>query len=256
HQLTVSCGIVLYPENIGAKEDLLGSCARAVYYAKTRGKNQTALWRKEDRPREGSGYYRSSFEKIAPTIYALMAAVDAKDQITFRHSLKVSEYATVLAQALELKEEEVEIIREAGLLHDIGKIGIPENILKKQTFLTEEEYAVMKEHVKNAVEMIRFLPDMNYMLPAVIAHHERYDGKGYPTGIAGDAIPLGGRCLALADSFDTMTARRPYKEPMQISYAVKELEKGKNTQFDPYLTDVFLQLIEEGKIRVWCRQDG
>ena len=161
-----------------------------------------------------------------------------------------------IAQALELKEEEVEIIREAGLLHDIGKIGIPENILKKQTFLTEEEYAVMKEHVKNAVEMIRFLPDMNYMLPAVIAHHERYDGKGYPTGIAGDAIPLGGRCLALADSFDTMTARRPYKEPMQISYAVKELEKGKNTQFDPYLTDVFLQLIEEGKIRVWCRQDG
>lgn len=256
HQLTVSCGIVLYPENIGAKEDLLGSCARAVYYAKTRGKNQTALWRKEDRPREGSGCYRSSFEKIAPTIYALMAAVDAKDQITFRHSLKVSEYATVLAQALELKEEEVEIIREAGLLHDIGKIGIPENILKKQTFLTEEEYAVMKEHVKNAVEMIRFLPDMNYVLPAVIAHHERYDGKGYPTGIAGDAIPLGGRCLALADSFDTMTARRPYKEPMQISYAVKELEKGKNTQFDPYLTDVFLQLIEEGKIRVWCRQDG
>lgn len=81
-----------------------------------------------------------------------MAAVDAKDQITFRHSLKVSEYATTLAQALGLKEEEVEIIREAGLLHDIGKIGIPENILKKQSFLTEEEYAVMKEHVKNATE--------------------------------------------------------------------------------------------------------
>jgi len=255
HPLTVSCGIVLFPENVAVKEDLLGSCSRAVYYAKVRGKNQTALWKKEDHPREGSGYYRSSFEKIAPTIYAFMAAVDAKDQITFRHSLKVSEYATTLAQALGLKEEEVEIIREAGLLHDIGKIGIPENILKKQSFLTEEEYAVMKEHVKNATEMIRFLPDMNYVLPAVVAHHERYDGKGYPSGLAGEDIPLGGRCLAIADSFDTMTARRPYKEPMRISYAVRELEKGKNTQFDPYLTDVFLQLIEEGKIRVWNGQE-
>ena len=151
HQLTVSCGIVIYPEYVEDKEELLGCCARAAYYAKTRGKDQTALWRKEDRPRERSGYYRTSFERIAPTIYALMAAVDAKDQITFRHSLKVSEYATLLAQALELKEEEVEIIREAGLLHDIGKIGIPESILKKQGRLTEAEYMVMKEHVENAV---------------------------------------------------------------------------------------------------------
>lgn len=251
HQLTVSCGIVLFPEYVEEKEELLGCCVRAAYYAKTRGKDQTALWRKEDRPRERSGYYRTSFERIAPTIYALMAAVDAKDQITFRHSLKVSEYATLLAQALELKEEEVEIIREAGLLHDIGKIGIPESILKKQGRLTEAEYTVMKEHVENAVEMIRYLPDMNYVLPAVVGHHERYDGKGYPAGLAGGAIPLGARCLALADSFDTMTARRPYKEPMQISYAVKELEKGKNTQFDPYLTDVFLHLIAEGRVQVW-----
>lgn len=253
HQLTVSCGIVLFPEYVEEKDELLGCCVRAAYYAKSRGKDQTALWRKEDRPRERSGYYRTSFERIAPTIYALMAAVDAKDQITFRHSLKVSEYATLLAQALELKEEEVEIIREAGLLHDIGKIGIPESILKKQGRLTEAEYAVMKEHVENAVEMIRYLPDMNYVLPAVVGHHERYDGKGYPAGLAGGAIPLGARCLALADSFDTMTARRPYKEPMQISYAVKELEKGKNTQFDPYLTDVFLQLIADGRVQVWGR---
>lgn len=91
--------------------------------------------------------------------------------------------------------------------------------------------------------------------PPIVAHHERYDGKGYPSGLAGEDIPLGGRCLAIADSFDTMTARRPYKEPMRISYAVRELEKGKNTQFDPYLTDVFLQLIEEGKIRVWNGQE-
>ena len=141
------------------------------------------------------------------------------------------------------------------MLHDIGKIGIPESILKKQGRLTEAEYMVMKEHVENAVEMIRYLPDMNYVLPTVVGHHERYDGKGYPAGLAGEAIPLGARCLALADSFDTMTARRPYKEPMQISYAVKELEKGKNTQFDPYLTDVFLRLIEEGEIQVWGRGD-
>ncbi|MFR6334338.1 MAG: HD-GYP domain-containing protein [Eisenbergiella sp.] len=83
----------------------------------------------------------------------------------------------------------------------------------------------MKEHVKNATEMIRFLPDIRHA-SAVVAHHERYDGKGYPSGLAGEDIPLGGRCLAIADSFDTMTARRPYKEPMRISYAVRELEKG------------------------------
>ena len=188
-------------------------------------------------------------------IETLATSIDARDKITSGHSSRVKMYSSLIAQEFGMEKNDLYILEKAAALHDIGKIGIPESILKKQGRLTEAEYMVMKEHVENAVEMIRYLPDMNYVLPTVVGHHERYDGKGYPAGLAGEAIPLGARCLALADSFDTMTARRPYKEPMQISYAVKELEKGKNTQFDPYLTDVFLRLIEEGEIQVWGRGD-
>ena len=108
----------------------------------------------------------------------------------------------------------------------------------------------MKTHVENSTKMIRYLPHMDYVIPAVLGHHERYDGTGYPRGLAGEDIPYMARILTIADCFDAMTARRPYKKPLSVSYAVSELKKNSGTQFDPELVDVFIRLIEEGKITV------
>lgn len=174
-----------------------------------------------------------------------MAAVDAKDSFTFEHSENVSEYAVKLAEKLKLPEKDIQTVKVAGLLHDIGKIGIPERILKKNGKLTDEEYTMMKTHVEKSVEMIRFLPNMDYVIPAVVSHHERYDGKGYPNGIKGKDIPILGRILAVCDSFDAMISRRAYKEALSVDYAVGELERGKGTQFDPEAAQAFIEMVEE-----------
>ena len=145
---------------------------------------------------------------------------------------------------------DIEIIRDAGLLHDIGKISIPERILQKTSKLTDEEYAIMKTHVENSTKMIRYLPDMDYVIPAVVGHHERYDGTGYPRGLAGQNIPYMARILTIADCFDAMTAKRPYKQALSVEYAVNELEKNSGTQFDPVLVKKFVELIHEGKISI------
>lgn len=162
--------------------------------------------------------------------------------------MNVSKYAVMLAEALHMTDNDIEVVRVAGMLHDIGKISIPEHILKKTEGLTPEEYAIMKTHVENSIKMIRYLPNMDYVIPAVVAHHERYDGTGYPRGLKGTEIPLMGRILTIADCFDAMTARRPYKQECSIDYAAGELKKNSGTQFDPELVPVFLSLIEDGKI--------
>lgn len=146
---------------------------------------------------------------------------------------------------LGLPKEDIQTARVAGLLHDIGKIGIQDDILKKKGKLTKEEYEVIKTHVEKSVEMIRFLPHMNYVIPAVLSHHERYDGKGYPNGIKGKEIPILGRILAVCDSFDAMVSRRAYKEKLSVEYAIGELENGKGTQFDPDVAQAFIELVEE-----------
>lgn len=175
------------------------------------------------------------YEEYAPTIFALTAAIDAKDHYTFNHSQNVAEYSTALARAIGLNADHVKIIYEAALLHDIGKIGIPEHILTKPGRLTPEEYSIMQKHVENSVAMIRHLPSLDYVIPAAIGHHERWDGKGYPRRIAGEDIPLSARCLAIADAFDAMTTARSYKPAMPVEFAIAEIERGAGTQFDPKL---------------------
>ena len=112
-----------------------------------------------------------------------------------------------------MSENDIELVRDAGMLHDIGKISIPERILQKTSQLTPEEYEIMKTHVENSTKMIRYLPHMDYVIPAVLGHHERYDGTGYPRGLAGEDIPYMARILTIADCFDAMTARLQYKNP-------------------------------------------
>lgn len=142
------------------------------------------------------------------------------------------------------------MIRQAGLLHDIGKIGIPEAILTKQGRLTEEEHKVMQQHVEGSIAMIRYLPSLDYVIPAAIGHHERWDGKGYPRGIAGEEIPVGARCLCIADAFDAMTTARSYRLPMPVEAALDEIERCLGTQFDPVLGRKFIELVRTGGIAV------
>ena len=144
----------------------------------------------------------------------------------------------------------MEIIREAALLHDVGKIGIPEEILNKTTRLTDEEFDVMKGHVMNSVGIIRHLPSLDYVIPAVVSHHERWDGRGYPRKLRGEEIPLFGRILCIADAFDAMTSKRSYKEAFSTDYALKEIIENSGTQFDPHLAEIFAELVRNGDIKV------
>ena len=166
-------------------------------------------------------------------------------QNALKHSIEVAQLTGLLAAEIG---EDVRVAKRAGLLHDIGKIGIPESILKKAGKLTNEEYEIMKSHVQKSIEMIHYLPNMNYVIPAVVSHHERYDGKGYPRGLKGEEIPLLGRILTVCDSFDAMISKRSYKEALSVEYAMGELEKNKGTQFDPKAADAFIELIKEGKV--------
>ena len=251
--ITVSAGISAAPYAAKNVKELLENVDLAVYHVKHSGKNGIQVF--DTMFRNANKNIVSTnrahiYQEYKSTIYALTAAIDAKDSYTFEHSCHVSDYAVLLAKKIGLEPNDIEIAKEAGLLHDIGKIGIPESILKKQGRLNDEEYEIMKTHVTNSIEMIHFLPNMNYVIPAVLSHHERYDGKGYPRGLKGEDIPLLGRILAVCDSFDAMTTKRTYKEAMSIDYAISELEHNKGTQFDPKLAEAFIELLKEGKIEV------
>lgn len=241
--ITMSIGIALYPSTASNYDELLKQAERATFFAKQGGKNSIEVYGTATEEKKEKVKKPGAYEQISSTIYALTAAINAKDSYTFDHSIHVSQYAVLLAKEIGLNSNEVQIIKEAGLLHDIGKIGIPEHILMKQGKLTDEEYEIMKTHVTRSVEMIHFLPNMNYVIPAVISHHERYDGRGYPRGLAGEEIPLQGRILAVCDCYDAMVSKRAYKEALSKEYAISELQKNKGLQFDPDLVDVFVTLI-------------
>jgi len=258
--LSVSVGICSAPYAASSAKELMDNADLAAYNAKQGGKDQIVVFRGAsdlvpqhlaertdaivDRIERGDGEYRTALSMIS----ALTAAIDAKDHYTYAHSKNVARYAANLAVAAGLNDDQVRTIYAAGLLHDIGKISVPETILKKTGKLSDEEYQIMKEHVNSSIEMIRHLPEMDYLVPAVLGHHERWDGKGYPRGIAGEEIPVSARCLAIADVFDAMTTDRPYRKGLPLEYAVQEIENGAGTQLDPQLARTFARLLRSRSI--------
>ena len=180
---------------------------------------------------------------ILNTIYALAATVDAKDHYTYGHSKKVSKYATDIAEALHLPEERVSAIHTAALLHDIGKIGVSDQILQKNGPLNDEEWEPIQAHPSMGVSILKHVENLRDCLAAVQYHHERYDGSGYPSGLKGSNIPLDARILAIADSFDAMTSSRPYRDKMTAEDALGEIIQCSGTQFDPEIVRVFAKLI-------------
>jgi len=182
------------------------------------------------------------------TVIAIAKAVDAKDERTSQHSQRVSEYSVMIARELGFSEQECENLRRAALMHDIGKIGIPDSILNKPARLTDEEYAIMKSHVTRGAEILKDFTLIDNVVEGALHHHERYDGRGYPSGMKGEEIPVYGRIIGVADAFDAMTANRVYRRQMDFGYVLEEMRKGRGTQFDPQFVDILLKLIDDGKI--------
>jgi len=257
--LSASFGICTSPTAAASPKELMDNADMAAYHAKQAGKDQIVVFHSAldtpqklaehvdaiiDRLEWEDGRYRNAMLTVA----ALTAAIDAKDHYTFAHSKNVARYAASLAAAAGLNDDQVRTIYTAGLLHDIGKISIPEEILKKTGKLTDDEYTVMKDHVNHSIEMIRYLPEMDYLIPATLGHHERWDGTGYPRGIAREEIPVSARCLAIADSFDAMTTDRPYRRGLSLDYAIEQLRQGEGKQFDPQLTETFIRIVTQHEI--------
>lgn len=189
------------------------------------------------------------------TIIAIAKAVDAKDANTSQHSERVAEYSVLIAKRLGWEDERCENLRKIALLHDIGKIGIPDSVLNKPSRLTDEEYAIMKTHVTKGAEILKDFTIVDHVADGVCYHHERYDGTGYVKGLKGEEIPINARIIGIADAFDAMTSNRVYRKHLDMDYVMEELKKGSGTQFDPNITAIMIELVEEGIIDVQKRYE-
>jgi diguanylate cyclase (GGDEF)-like protein/putative nucleotidyltransferase with HDIG domain len=247
--LTVSIGISNYNVDGSTLEELITKADKAVHQGKQSGRNKTIVYRKDkDKQSADSQVQAQIKDAFISSIYALAATIDAKDHYTYGHSNNVAVLSEALARRAGFNDEQIETVKNAGLLHDIGKVGVPESVLSKPGFLTPDEYEIMQGHVVQSINIIKHIPNLIDTVPVVISHHERYDGKGYPRGIKGESIPILGRVICIADSFDAMTTDRPYRKGLSLEQAVYELRKNSGLQFDPNLVDIFIALVTSGEI--------
>lgn len=183
-------------------------------------------------------------ESYQATLLALSAALDARDRETEGHSQRVTKLALTIGRKLNLSAQELTNLERGALLHDVGKIGISDNILLKTGPLTAEERALMNQHPKLGYEMLKGIPFLREALPVVLYHQEMWDGGGYPEGLRGSEIPLTARIFAVADTFDAMTSTRPYRAALSHEDALREIRRCRGTQFDPVVVDIFLELFQ------------
>ena len=189
-------------------------------------------------------------ETLLEVVGSLVAAIDAKDPYSSGHSKRVYYYTKNFCEELNISEKLKKEISFSALLHDIGKIGIPENILLKPGKLTSEEWEKIENHPKNGAEIIKHITRFRTLVNGIRNHHERFDGKGYPDVLKGEKIPLAGRIICLADTFDALTSYRPYRKGCSTAQALSIMEENKGTQFDPHLLDIFLGCFKKGKLKL------
>ncbi len=182
------------------------------------------------------------------TIKAITNSIEARDPYTRGHSEGVARFSKAIAEELNWDKNEIELIDWGGMLHDVGKIGIPDSILKKPGKLTDDEYNTIKLHPLIGTQIIKNISSLESVVPYILEHHERFDGKGYPRGVAGKNISIKGRLLAVADSFDAITTIRPYKKALKPENALKEILRDKGTQFDPEIVQAFESAWMSGKV--------
>lgn len=189
-------------------------------------------------------------KKSFTIIKSLAEAIEAKDNYTRGHSERVMKYAVKIAEKMSLDTEYVEKIKYAGILHDVGKIGIPESILQKRGALTDEEYCIIKTHPEKGAKILRHMSGLNEINEMVMYHHERVDGFGYPKGLKELDIPLGAKILSIADTFDAMTSDRPYRKGLSLDIVKIEIEKNKGKQFDEHISNIVLDMIDNGELEI------
>lgn len=177
------------------------------------------------------------------SVQTLRYTVEAKDPYTRGHSDRVSEYSVLIGEKLGLSEDEIKTLKIGGLFHDIGKIGIPDSILQKQTKLTDDEYSEIKNHPSIGVHILGAATIFKDIIPIVKHHHERYDGRGYPSGLKGKNIPYLARIAAVADTFDAMTSKRSYRDALDLQVVKDEIKRCEGTQFDPEIAEAFLDIL-------------
>jgi diguanylate cyclase (GGDEF)-like protein len=234
--VTVSAGVCTYPDHGASVTVLLATAARVLEDARASGGDsiRTADASATD-PVPASGF---------DVLQGLVIAVDTKDRYTKRHSEDVARYAIFLATRLGLDDELIRAIRVSGLLHDVGKIGIPDRILRKPGRLTAEEYEIVKQHVALGDMIVRDIPDIDVVRAGIRYHHEQWDGHGYLDGLAGETIPLIARVLAVGDTFSAMTTTRPYRKSLGAREALVRLADAAGTQLDERLVRVFIEGLE------------
>ena len=258
----LSAGVVQSSDTLSETQTQLLRRARiALDQAKRIGKNETVVWndlvdhpkRKVTPPKAsaspGSHWSGTAHKSHHPleieSTRALIAAVEAKDPYTRAHSVTVARYAQAIADRLALPSEMTFAIHSAALLHDVGKIGVPDAILTKPGPLTEGEYTVVKRHPETALDILSHFSFLADERSIILHHHERFDGDGYPAGLSGQQIPIGARIVAVADALDTMLSLRSYKKPLSIQEARKELSSAAGKQFDPMVVNATLAWLDE-----------
>ncbi len=186
------------------------------------------------------------------TITVLILTEEAKDPYVRGHSGGVARYSLAIAKAMNVPKEKQRVIERAAILHDLGKLGVMDHILKKPGKLDAQEWEIMKRHPENAVEILKPLKFLSLEKEIILHHHERFDGKGYPHGLKGEEIPLGARIVAVADTFDAMNSQRAYRKRLSAAKIIAELKKSSGAQLDPGVVNVFLKLLNDN-ISFWER---
>ena len=243
--VTASLGLASWPvDGIGINE-IITAADMALYRAKQSGGNQSLII-SEIMPPLAEPATKPDIQQDKGTlniIYALAAAVEAKDHYAHNHSQKVKECAVALAKSLDLEPGDMARLSTCALLHDIGKIGISDEILNKASELDTKEWEAIKSHPQLGVEIVSHVPQLASCLPGILYHHEHYDGSGYPSGLKGESIPLDARILGIVDAFAAMTSTRAYRDALSYEETLEELKQGAGKQFDPNLVEAFLSIV-------------
>jgi diguanylate cyclase (GGDEF)-like protein/putative nucleotidyltransferase with HDIG domain len=243
--VTVSAGVASFPQHGRERDSLIRLADSALYWAKEHGKNQVRLARADVAELSEFRRVASGADRVARfrAAASLARAVDSRDAYTGSHSERVATIAAQIAEKLNLSVDEIELTRLAGSLHDLGKLAIPEEILRKPAALSDAERLVLERHPQIGYRMLESL-GVDPIADWVLHHHERWDGHGYPDGLAGEEIPLGARIIFVADAFDAMTSDRLYRAALSFEEAVAEVERCSGTQFDPQVVDAFLACVD------------
>ena len=249
--ITCSIGVASWPTSGATREALLIAADSALYWSKEAGRNRVTVASSGMQSLSSSA---TGENEILEAIHALAATVDAKDHYTYGHSKKASEYALLIARELGYSGEKVALLKAAALLHDIGKIRVPDNVLFKPGPLEDDEWVSVREHPKFGVAILRHIKGLAGCLPIIQHHHEHFDGNGYPAGLTGDNIPIDARILAVADAYDAMTSARPYRtNRLDHKDAIRELLRCSGTYFDPEIVKVFAAMWDPLDLRVLAK---